>query len=252
MEICFQQPYQVTQSLNLYDSLHCDRLATQATPGRQLRFLEIPTPVSGDPTFPQDNPPAWWVQLCEDDYPGWLASGDLAKLHPAAIPYQPVVMSRSDIEAKLPQILAFVQAALIQPNEYLWGGTIGPDYDCSGLMQAAFHSVGIWLPRDAYQQEAFVQTIELPPAADAENLASLVALEPGDLIFFGPSHKATHVGLYFQEGFYYHSSGKDQGRNGIGLDRLSAQGDPISQAYFAQLRGAGRIVKSYRSGIDTL
>ncbi|MFO0173096.1 MAG: C40 family peptidase, partial [Aphanizomenon sp.] len=118
-------------------------------------------------------------------------------------------------------------------NYYLWGGTVAPNYDCSGLMQAAFKSVCIWLPRDAYQQEAFTQPVDI------------TELQLGDLIFFGTPHKATHVGLYLGDGYYIHSSGKDQGRNGIGIDQLSEQGDKVSLAYYQQLRGAGRVVNSY-------
>ncbi|MEO1433325.1 MAG: NlpC/P60 family protein, partial [Cyanobacteria bacterium J06633_8] len=57
--------------------------------------------------------------------------------------------------------------------------------------------------------------------------------------------KATHVGLYLGDGKYIHSSGKDKGRNGIGIDRLSEQGDEVSRSYYKQLRGVGRVVSSY-------
>ncbi|WP_073073732.1 hypothetical protein [Phormidesmis priestleyi] len=43
---------------------------------------------------------------------------------------------------------------------------------------------------------------------------------------------------------YIHSSGKDQGRNGI--DELSDRGDAVSRTYYAQMRGAGRVVESYQ------
>ena len=36
--------------------------------------------------------------------------------------------------------------------------------------------------------------------------------------------------------------------NGIGLDILSEDGDKISQAYYRQLRGYGKVVGSYQSG----
>jgi cell wall-associated NlpC family hydrolase len=77
-------------------------------------------------------------------------------------------------------------------------------------------------------------------------MADLIA---GDLIFFGTPEKATHVGLFLGDHCYIHSSGKDQGRNGIGIDELSATGDRVSQTYFSQLRGAGRVISSYQPAL---
>lgn len=217
--------YRCRAVLNLYDSPALDRLATQAAPGRYLHLENL---------VESESSTAWAVRLCEDDYPGWITAADQATLAMADTPYQPTQWTETDIRAKLPDAIAFAHAAMAQPNVYLWGGTVGPDYDCSGLMQAAFASVGIWLPRDAYQQEAFTQ----PLAVDE--------LQPGDLVFFGPPQKATHVGLYLGHSRYIHSSGRDQGRNGIGIDHLSAQGDAVSRTYYAQLRGAGRVVAAYQ------
>jgi cell wall-associated NlpC family hydrolase len=214
-------------NLDLYDSPALERLATQAARGRWLKILSLPGELTS-------NSIALEVCFCEDDYPAWLAVRDLELLKVADIPYQPVVLSAAEIRARIPAAIAFVQAAMMRPNHYLWGGTVGPDYDCSGLIQSAFASVGIWLPRDAYQQEAFVQPVGLDD------------LLLGDLIFFGPPEKATHVGLYLGGDRYIHSSGKDQGRNGIGIDFLSEQADPIGQKYRAQIRGAGRIAMSYQ------
>lgn len=219
-----QQQYRCQANLNLYDSPELIRLSTQAATGRYLHIAALPTVA---------NPSALAVHLCEDGYPGWLAVPDLVNLEPATTPYQSQSVSISEIRERLPQVIAYLETAMAHPNEYLWGGTVPPNYDCSGLMQAAFAAAGIQLPRDAYQQEAFTQSI------------ALSELQPGDLVFFGPPAKATHVGLYLGEGRYIHSSGKDQGRNGIGIDLLSAQGDRVSQAYYAQVRGAGRVVAAY-------
>ena len=213
--------YQCLTNLNLYDSPECISLSTQAATGRHLRIT----------SNHQDT--AVEVCLCEDDYPGWLSVPDLQFLQLTETLYQPQFISAAEIQQHVPTIIAFTQAAKAQDNYYLWGGTVAPNYDCSGLMQAAFKSVGIWIPRDAYQQESFVQPIDINQT------------QPGDLIFFGTPQKATHVGLYLGDGLYIHSSGKDQGRNGIGIDQLSAQGDTVSQTYYKQLRGAGRVVKSY-------
>jgi cell wall-associated NlpC family hydrolase len=211
--------YRTIANLNLYDSPDLTRLATQAAKGRYLKIVE-------------DLP--LQVILCEDDYPGWLDPQDLKQLEKAETPYQAPVWTEAEIRDRSPNIIDFTYAAMSVPNTYLWGGTVAPNYDCSGLMQAAFASVGIQLPRDAYQQESFVEKIELSD------------LIPGDLIFFGTLEKITHVGLYLGDDRYIHSSGKDQGRNGIGIDELSADANEVSRAYFAQLRGAGRVVQSYQ------
>jgi cell wall-associated NlpC family hydrolase len=66
----------------------------------------------------------------------------------------------------------------------------------------------------------------------------------GDLIFFG-QEKVNHVALYLGEGWYIHSSGREMGRNGIGIDQLSLEGDTISLAYYQKLWGFGRVMASY-------
>ncbi|NMG21732.1 C40 family peptidase [Brasilonema bromeliae] len=219
--------YQCLADLNIYDSPSCDRLATQAATGR---YLWVTSSYQDIETLHATS-----VQVClsEDDYPGWLSLSDLGLLQSCTLPYKAKTFSESEIKKRLPEVIEFTQKAMQQPNYYLWGGTVGPNYDCSGLMQAAFASVGIYIPRDAYQQEDFTQSI------------SIAELQPGNLVFFGTSQKATHVGLYLGDGCYIHSSGKVIGRNGIGIDRLSEQGDEVSQSYYQQLRGAGRVVKSY-------
>ncbi len=235
--------YQCQANVNLYDSPELKALATQAVTGRQLRILPLSSDSNGNI---QDSPVqdgsvqasvilagAVQVVLCEDDYPGWVALEDLDLLELAKTPYRAIALSKSEICARLPQVLTFAHAAMHQQNHYLWGGTVGPNYDCSGLVQTAFAAMGIWLPRDAYQQEAFVQPVALD------------ALQPGDLVFFGKPERCTHVGIALGNDQYIHSSGKDQGRNGIGVDRLTEDGDAVSRAYFRQVRGAGRVVACY-------
>ncbi|AFY34030.1 C40 family peptidase [Calothrix sp. PCC 7507] len=213
--------YNCLADLNLYNSPECQSLATQASAGRHLRITSNYQDAAVE------------VYLCEDDYPGWVSLTNLDLLQPATLPYQARLWAESEIKKLLPEVISFTHKAMQQANYYLWGGTVGPNYDCSGLMQTAFVSVGIWLPRDAYQQEGFTQPI------------AMTELAPGDLVFFGTPQKATHVGLYLGDNHYIHSSGKTQGRNGIGIDVLSEMGDEVSRSYYQQLRGAGRVVKSY-------
>jgi cell wall-associated NlpC family hydrolase len=218
--------YRSTANINIYDSLEFDKLATQMSANRYLQFI-------------QDGK----AQLIEDGYTGYVRSQDHNSLEAITTSYSPrPTLSTEQIRERIPNVIDYIQRAMQQPNEYLWGGTVPPNYDCSGLMQAAFVSEGIWIPRDAYQQEAFVQVTGSAIAIDA--------LEPGDLIFFGSPEKATHVGMYLGEGKYIHSSGQEHGRNGIGIDPL-AGGNRVADWYRAQIRGAGRVTTCFQPKLIT-
>lgn len=230
--------YQSQANLNLYDSPQLDRLATQVLAGRYLRLVSLASNSTGTGALK--------VCLCEDNYFGWLALQDLDWIREATTTYCPIALSTAEIQARLPDVIAFAQAQMMRTNSYLWGGTTGPNYDCSGLVQRSFSSLGIWLPRDAYQQETFTQ----PVLSSSMSRTVLSHLEPGDLIFFGPQQKANHVGIHLGEGYYIHSSGENQGRNGIGIDQLTDQGNSISRTYYQQLRGAGRVVACYQPQVS--
>jgi cell wall-associated NlpC family hydrolase len=64
---------------------------------------------------------------------------------------------------------------------YLWGGTGAGGYDCSGLVQAAWHAAGVDLPRTTYQR------------IGAGTRITRDRLQPGDLVF---SNNDGHVQLY--------------------------------------------------------
>ena len=116
--------YRCQVPLNLYDSPTCQGLATQAAQGRHLQVL---SETVGDRALS--------VRLCEDGYVAWLLQENLTALEPVTYQYQAVTLSRTEIEQRLPAVIAFVLAAMEQPNYYLWGVTLGPNYYCSGLMQ---------------------------------------------------------------------------------------------------------------------
>jgi cell wall-associated NlpC family hydrolase len=222
-ELSTTSEYRCRVNLDLYSSPLCAGLATQAAADRHLR-IESLTP----------DKQAIRVRLVEDDYPAWLKLADVEQLELTTDTYQSVQVDRAVIAARIPAIIAFAQAAMNVSNQYLWGGTVAPDYDCSGLMQAAFQSQGIWLPRDSYQQEAFTQHI------------SVAEMLPGDLIFFGTPEKTDHVALHLGSLQYIHSSGIQMGRNGIGIDVLSdITEDPVSCGYYVKLRCCGRVMASY-------
>ena len=217
--------WRLSAPLDLYSHWRGPGLATQAAAGRRLQVLE-----SG---------PRLRVRLLEDGYPGWV---DPQALLGHAWACRPPVLRLPDataVAAAIPGVLAFAAAARQRPNRYLWGGSLGPDYDCSGFIQAAFAAAGVWIPRDAYQQERFCQPVAVAPGCYG-------LLRPGDLIFFGRPQRCTHVGLYLGAGRYLHSSGREHGRDGLGVDGLDPQlNDPVSVHYRSELRGAGRVLRAH-------
>ncbi|GAB2861380.1 C40 family peptidase [Streptomyces deserti] len=76
-------------------------------------------------------------------------------------------------------------------SPYVWGAT-GPDaFDCSGLVQAAYRTAGVSLPRTTYAQ------------IDAGRRVSRSELLPGDLVFFYSG--ISHVGIYVGNGQMIHA-----------------------------------------------
>ena len=226
--------WQINESLPGWSRPWGDGLATELQEGRRLRLIEpAPGPLA------EAGGLRWRVRLLEDGYPCWLdAQALLRHGEPSDPPVLPR-LDRSTIEDRLPQVLSFALRAMEQENCYRWGGTIGPNYDCSGLVQRAYAEAGIWLPRDAYLQERFCRPVAVRP--DVVDL-----LQSGDLIFFGSPQRCNHVALHLGQGRYLHSSGRDYGRNGLGVDDLfSSNHDPVASHYRAELRGAGRVMYSH-------
>ncbi|RVW10369.1 NlpC/P60 family protein [Prescottella agglutinans] len=108
-----------------------------------------------------------------------------------------------------PRALAALAAATTQAGKrYVWGGN-GPDvWDCSGLVQWAFRTVGINMPRTSQEMARFTGGMLVP----------LSALQPGDVITMDTYDIAGHVGIYAGNGMVFnaYSSGVP-----IGLTPLS-------------------------------
>ena len=212
-----------------------DELATQAAAGRSFELLDD---VSKDAPLTKHFCRVK-VRLLEDDYQCWFDLNELINRASSRGAWNADLVSTEQVSKRIPNVLIWLDKVAGRKNQYLWGGSIGPDFDCSGLVQAAFASEGIWLPRDAYQQERFCKDLET-------SLSNFQMLLPGDLLFFGSLTKCTHVALYIGGGMYCHSSGVLNGRNGIGFDRLKPfDGNPVANYYRSQFRGAGRVLHSY-------
>ena len=91
------------------------------------------------------------------------------------------------------RVLAAIRYATskVKIGQYVWGSS-GPEaFDCSGLMQAAYRTVGISLPHSSRAQ------------ANVGRAVSRSELKPGDLIFW--YHPIHHVGMYIGNGKIVHA-----------------------------------------------
>ncbi|MBB6434825.1 C40 family peptidase [Streptomyces candidus] len=94
----------------------------------------------------------------------------------------PSTASSSQATGSAASVIAFARAQV--GDAYVMGST-GPNaWDCSGLMQAAFRTIGVDLPRVSQGQST------------AGTQVGLDNLQPGDILYWGAAGSAYHVGVY--------------------------------------------------------
>ncbi|VAW73920.1 hypothetical protein MNBD_GAMMA12-3740 [hydrothermal vent metagenome] len=100
----------------------------------------------------------------------------------------------SELEGS-PAGIEIVKSALNQLGRpYLYGGNTPKGFDCSGLIEYSHSRIGVYTPRNTYNQFRESSPVKLS------------ALRAGDLIFFRISrNKVNHVGIYMGRGFFIHS-----------------------------------------------
>ncbi|MET8172468.1 C40 family peptidase [Streptomyces clavifer] len=108
-------------------------------------------------------------------------------------------------------VVAFAQAQI--GDAYVSGGTGPNSWDCSGLVQAAFRTVGVDLPRVSQSQSTFGTQV------------SLDSLQPGDILYWGGAGSAYHVGIYVGGGQFVGAQ-----NSSTGVVQKSLDYDPPSGA----------------------
>jgi hypothetical protein len=97
---------------------------------------------------------------------------------------------------------------LMVGSPYLWGGRTAMGIDCSGLIVNIFKILHFDLPRDAYEQVAY-----------GESVAFLKEAQEGDLCFFDNEEgRIIHVGVLLDNKRIVHASGK------VRIDKIDHQG----------------------------
>ncbi|WP_327269288.1 C40 family peptidase [Streptomyces sp. NBC_01218] len=90
--------------------------------------------------------------------------------------------SSSSVSGSAGAVVAFAKAQI--GDAYVSGGTGPNSWDCSGLVQAAYASVGVNLPRVSQDQSV------------AGTQVSLSNLQAGDILYWGGAGSAYHVAIY--------------------------------------------------------
>ncbi|MGC0416208.1 NlpC/P60 family protein [Embleya sp. AB8] len=165
---------EIGQSLKLTGSATAP--ATADTPAKPSITVKPKSTVTPDPATAK---------------PASKPSADVSVKPAAKIPAQPSTGGGSSTaSSKAAQAVAFAKAQVGKP--YVYGAT-GPNaYDCSGLVQAAYQSAGVSLPRVTNDQFA------------ADPHVSIANLQPGDLVFFYSG--ISHVGIYIGDGKMVHAA----------------------------------------------
>ncbi|MBW9173272.1 C40 family peptidase [Clostridium estertheticum] len=111
--------------------------------------------------------------------------------------YISLVNTQSSRAKDIDRLMAYVNTFLGMP--YLWGGTtpakfnivgkyVSGGFDCSGLVQYVYKSIGINLPRTTMDQ------------VNAGSSININSLQKGDLVFFRTNpvipNQVSHVGIY--------------------------------------------------------
>ena len=98
---------------------------------------------------------------------------------------------------------------------YMWGATSVKAVDCSGFTKSVYYLNGLILARDASQQCYTGEDVDITKYVNDSlyTIDALQNLKKGDLIFFGRKataerkERATHVGIYIENGRFIHSAG---------------------------------------------
>jgi cell wall-associated NlpC family hydrolase len=141
----------------------------------------------------------------------------------------PLAARPATMEARDRIIAAIVGTATeVMGTPYKWGGEGGNGFDCSGLIQYAYGSQGIALPRRSTDQAREGVPVD----------RSLDALLPGDILTFSSSGNGavSHVGLYVGNGQFIHSASA-----GVQISRLSPD-DSYGKWWWQRWVGARRVV----------
>lgn len=118
------------------------------------------------------------------------------------------VTSSASASGRASAAISFAMSKVGGP--YVYGGTGPRGYDCSGLMQAAWGSAGVSLPRTAREQFG------------AGTPVSTSSLQPGDLVFYYSG--ISHVGMYIGNGKIVHAANPRSGITTASVGSMPIQG----------------------------
>lgn len=173
----YAQSGRIAQVESLFANLYREPDVTKHQPVITVPF-ETKLEVVGEPP---DTGGRWLQVRLPDDRSAMVQAGDIT-----LTPHN---------NTPIPELIEWSKRFVGLP--YLWGGTSTYGYDCSGFTQMLCRRRGFSLPRDAGPQANW----------DGVKTVDKSELQPGDLLYFGPSAKRiTHTGMYIGSGQFINAT----------------------------------------------
>ena len=116
--------WQLKNGINGYAKERGPEIITQARSGRIFELIDLGSVNDCEETSQRIS-----VRLLEDGYQCWIKWSEVVGHAFGCGPWQPTLLTKDQIQQKVPHVLNWIENAARKDNQYHWGGPNGPDIE---------------------------------------------------------------------------------------------------------------------------